>query len=85
LIYDYDLSPFHVLNPFQELVLGFVDYTSGEAANWDNVQIDVVHAFERFDAASNPEDAESFLRKHLFNHSLEDADTVDSVISNLMR
>jgi hypothetical protein len=62
-----------------------VDYTSGEAANWDNGRIDVVRAFERFAAASSPDHAELFLRQYVFSqHYPEKADAADSVISSIL-
>ena len=72
-------------SPFQELVLGFVDYTSGEAANWDNGRIDVVRAYDRFAAASAPAAAESFLMRHLFpSRALEEPEATARVAAQML-
>ena len=74
-----------ILNAMQELVLGFVDYTSGEATNWDNGRLDVVRAFERFAAASNVNQAESFLRDHVVSrHAAQQPAVADDVVASIL-
>ena len=74
-----------ILNATQELVLGFVDYTSGEATNWDNGRLDVSRAFECFAAASNVSEAESFLRNHVVSrHAAQQPAVADGVVASIL-
>lgn len=70
----------------QELVLGFVDYTSGEALNWDNGRLDVVRAFEHFATVSNVTKAELFLRNYVVSsHAVQQPAAADGVVLNILK
>jgi hypothetical protein len=74
-----------LLISLQELVLGFVDYTSGATTNTDSSRVDFVRAFERFHTASRLSAAESFLKKHLpLKESQRNSAVCERVIASML-
>lgn len=70
----------------QELALGFADYTTSESVKLDNIGLNVVCAFKRFENISHPRLAESFLRQYVFvaRQALEKPDVVNRVVSSML-
>jgi hypothetical protein len=76
-----------ITHRLQELVLGFVDYTSSESVLLHNCGWNVASAFERFAAASHGSSAESFLRRNVFvsSQAQENPGVVDRVVSSMLQ